>query len=291
MIPIWKETNYIVDANNSPFTYSIEVLNGVVEVNGKTQDNWETIFNGKAWVRPDADEITINLNKICQNYLEVNYTPQAGVVKEDGKVKQFRLLNENGVVLDSYRFFWDWSFKEDTYTPPFGLNHPINGKTIQGVYIFKSSYGRDNVITTFGTKSPNALPELYKEVDGCGVKYALYYLNRYGGWDTFIFEGNVNKTDTYDRKYVKDKFKNPFINDITTSYQLHTGWLNDEQSERCVFNLLSSNHIYLHDLIKDEIVKVYITDTEGKYKTFKNNNNKLINYTIMVSQSENTYNL
>ena len=58
VIPIWKDTYYTVNGDASPFVYSITVGN-------------ETIFNGKAYVAPNEQEIKIKVNDICKDYLSI----------------------------------------------------------------------------------------------------------------------------------------------------------------------------------------------------------------------------
>ena len=53
--PIWKDTYYTTTAASA--NYSIK-LDG------------NTIFTGKAVRYPGADEMSININRICRNYLE-----------------------------------------------------------------------------------------------------------------------------------------------------------------------------------------------------------------------------
>jgi len=73
---------------------------------------------------------------------------------------------------------------------------------------------------------------------------------------------------------------------IITSYQLNTGWLNDQQSENLAFNLLSSNEVYLHNLCSDKVYPVVITDNTATYKTYKNNSRKFVNYQINCEESQ-----
>lgn len=135
-----------------------------------------------------------------------------------------------------------------------------------------------------------------------GIKYdvrycgdvALYYLNAYGGWDAFLIEGNVVKSDNKTH-YEYDKFaRNTTIDfettryatEIETTYKLSTGWLKDDQAERLCKHLLSSNMVYMHILDENKIVPVNIKDTKVEYKTYKATK-KMINYTIEVVLSKN----
>ena len=115
-----------------------------------------------------------------------------------------------------------------------------------------------------------------------------------GGWDSYLIEGNGMKTDNYTLHQMSKSYSNSSIdfgkrtynNEITSSFQLYTGWLKDDEAERLVRNLLSSTKVYLHDLVKNEFYPVWIKDTLATYKTFKNQGHKRVNYQINVETSQ-----
>lgn len=138
------------------------------------------------------------------------------------------------------------------------------------------------------------------DMDNCGEGFLLYK-NRFGGWDSFLIEGNIYKYDEYTRlngvypKYPNDNgYKRERMTDrntIRTRYEINTGWLTDEQAERLVFHLMSSTTVALRSFSdKTEgsfpynMVSVSIVDTEAEYKKFKNGK-KMINYTITLEEN------
>lgn len=126
------------------------------------------------------------------------------------------------------------------------------------------------------------------------ARYQLHYKNRYGGYDTFVIEGKVVKADEYERYDIKRSYDNnthdfgrtTYLNDIRTKYELHTGWLTDEQSERLAFHLLPSDRVYLHDTEQDKIWPCVITNSSTTYKKAKDQDG-LVSYTINVELSQN----
>lgn len=147
----------------------------------------------------------------------------------------------------------------------------------------------------------------FEGVDCDGV--TLLYLNKKGGFDTFLFEGNTYKYDNYEKITYKNdpRFvsngnigESVIYNSIYKSYTSTTGWLTDEQAERLVTHLLSSPTIYIYNNIivvggdvgpvnvniKKGLIPVKITDTRAEYKKFKNGR-KLIQYTIEYRECEN----
>lgn len=139
------------------------------------------------------------------------------------------------------------------------------------------------------------------DMDNCGEGFLLYK-NRFGGWDSFLIEGNIYKYDEYTRlngvypKYPNDNGYNrermTDRNTIRTRYEINTGWLTDEQAERLVFHLMSSTTVALRSFSDKtdgsfpyNMVSVSIVDTEAEYKKFKNGK-KMISFTITLEESD-----
>ena len=288
MLPIWKDF-YITKTveGNGYYTYSIET-----DLNGDDT----TIFNGKAWSKPTEDFVKIHLNDYIKDYLTFDLPDLTNIgntiITHENAIKTFTIRDENYNNVGEYTFIRDWSYKDvDSYNV---LSNPPSYKGIEGMLYFKT-YVENEVVKTSISHTPN---ELYKEVL-CDKRYVLYYLNRYSGMDALVLEGNCKKKDSFSPYYIEGSYNNAttefgkkiYHNDIKTSYELHTGWLNDKESENIAYNLFSSNLVYLHDLKEDKIMPVVITNTEVDYKTFRNNNNKLYTYTINVECSQNQYRL
>lgn len=127
----------------------------------------------------------------------------------------------------------------------------------------------------------------------CG-DFAVYYVNKYGGWNSFLFEGICKRADNLtDYRYSRSvsnqtiNFENNrYMVEISPTYQLTTGWLSDEEAERLASDLLPTTKLYLHNLITDEIRPAIITNSVAEYKTFRNNNKKFVQYTVSVQESQ-----
>lgn len=304
--PIWATTSYQAPSSASPMNYSIS-LDG------------DIIFNGKAWARPVSSISTasatmeINLNTICQDYLS-SELPDLRNVKGTATyvhphaVHRFILMNEDkNTVLGRYDFVLDWSYTFSNYTTgSVRMSHPINGRWVPGMLTFDTMYtvrdnpsaGEPDISAVTTTISPQVQTG-YTEVDVCHADFALYYLNRYGGWDSFLIEGNVTAKDAYTRYNIISPYDNTTLqfgkrtynNQIQPSWELHTGWLKDDESERLAFNLLPSNMMYLHNLKEDTIIPVTVDDSSVDYRTFRNQGRKLFTYTINISASQTQANL
>ena len=131
------------------------------------------------------------------------------------------------------------------------------------------------------------------DVKYCGDA-ALYYLNRKGGYDSFLFEGEVKRTDkftqnnyfkTYDNTTL-DFGKTRYLTEISGTWECCTGWLSDDEAARFAANVFPTTQAWLHLLDSDEIFPVVITDTQAEYKTYDNNKYQLVNYKLNVETSQ-----
>lgn len=270
--PIWRDTYFEYDG--ATLTYTIEMEDGTV------------IFSGKAYRYPDADMLRINMNKICQDYLSVDIDfVQTARLSHPDFCHDFILKDEGGRTLETYRFYYDWSYEYEA-VPTSNRNLPINSHENPTMW---------RIVTTFDIASKDAhslLTHFLWNAD-CG-DFALYYLNSKGGWDSFLIEGNILKKDAITQHAYSRSFDNTtrefessrYISEIGTTYELHTGWLTDQQAENLAKNLINSNKVYAHDLNTDRIFPVIITDNTADYKTYKNQGKKMVNYTINIKESQ-----
>lgn len=277
--PIWQDIYY----TSTAYT----VLDYAVQIEGQS-----TIYTGRAYQRPGANGVSINISKICQDYIkdsfgEVDFRDYVGNTYEHPySYVEFNLINaQTGTELASYGFVYDWSY-EGWDGNNRTVSNPINGHTMTGMYSFNSNFNDtlSGITTQVGTVLTG---------NSCG-EIALYYKNRKGGWDSFLIEGTYTKKDEYTKYTYNRSFNNntlefengTYHSQIITSYVLNTGWLNDQQSDNLAFNLLSSNEVYLHNLCTDKVYPVVIKDNTATYKTYKNNSRKLVNYQINVEESQ-----
>ena len=241
-----------------------------------------------------------------------------------------------GVVDSTFKYFNDWSRFEKRYDYTRSLNDPINGKGCDNMIIPFCVYYDDAATFTITDTEKNGNVNLrtlstpstpfvmrtdifydtnkleYKQgdevifsydMDHCGLG-AFIYRNRFGGWDSFLIEGNIIKTDNYTKlnyrtkgeynqmydfkgsKYMDEKHTDNVS--INTTYEAYTGWLTDEEAERLVFHLLSSPIVYFQDLNKENqvfdtdylsLIPVRLTASSAEYKKFRNGR-RLVNYSI-----------
>lgn len=121
-------------------------------------------------------------------------------------------------------------------------------------------------------------------------RYALHYVNAYGGWDTFVPARYELMQDTYTRKEMRTAFDNSlpenrgivnYANEIARGITFRTGALDDFGGGR-MHHLLGSTCVYLEDTSKGIFYPVNIKDTNCDYKTFRNQGGKRVEYTFSV---------
>lgn len=125
--------------------------------------------------------------------------------------------------------------------------------------------------------------------DGCN-RYVLHYVNAYGGRDSLLIEGNHVIEESLDRKTMKSEYSNRsasnrglknYVNELTKTITLHTGFLSDEQSAR-MHHLFDSTDVYLEDLEEGMMIPVVLDATSHQRKTFRNQGGSMVAYDIAV---------
>ena len=133
----------------------------------------------------------------------------------------------------------------------------------------------------------------YDIVPACN-RYVLYYVNAFGGWDSFLIEGPTEISDAQGRTRHSGEYDNTdktaagtvvTVNEMTRQYTMRTGWLTESQSLRMP-HLLNSTKVYLHDLVDNVIRPVILTGSETQHKTFRGIGRRMISYTITAQLAQ-----
>lgn len=271
--PIYRDTYYTT--NSSTLSYTIEC-------------NGATIFSGRAYRMPSGDNIKININKICKDYLSQDIDSIIGGSSSQTNANaclDFTLKNSGGTTLETYRFLYDWDYDHSWTGQSATLSEKINGHYASGQWKLSTSVSTAGTVTTTRTNT-----SLYtKEV--C-ADYILHFVGARGGWMSFAFEGRCVKTDGV-KQYLYDKsFDNTtkefesvnYLNEITTTYKLNTGILSEEESQSFAKNLGSTTKAYLQILSEGKIIPVLVTDTSIQYK--QEGMSEVITYEVNVKESQ-----
>lgn len=129
--------------------------------------------------------------------------------------------------------------------------------------------------------------------DGC-ARYAAYYVNARGGWDSLILDGYDTRRDQlvrhttltdYDNADLAARGRRDYVIEVTPGWTLRTRRLTDEQSAR-MHNLLNSPQVYLCDLAEGRFCPVVLTDTDYTRQSFKGNGLQPNQYTFNANLAQ-----
>lgn len=308
-IPIWKDK--IVDLGSASVLFRITT--------GGT-----TIYEGKATARPGESTAKVRINDICADYL-VNTLPSLlDLAFTSANLPTFvvqKKPSSSWSTVTSVQFYADWSY--DYGTTPSDLSCPVNGRvdnrmsilfTGRGMSALSASYHRTSGTSTSrsisissgstGTGAFNAgavsgvdritiKSRVYYPIGSC-YRYALYYVNAYGGWDQFLIEGNDMEADVvtryireveYDNNTITNRGEDNYVSEVKKSWTLHSGLLTDDEASR-MHHLLDSNFIYLCHISSRIMFPVIMETNTCEYKTFKNQGRRMVEYTMQVSLAQ-----
>ena len=300
----------------------------------------EELFRGISTIPPGWKGVGgINVPRLVEEYLHsIIIDDNLSDWKDmSDSYRTVDIYHTGNVAEATFKYCNDWSRFERRYDYTRSLNDPINGKGCEDMIIpfcvyyddeatfsivetYKNGNVNESTLSTPSTPFAMRIDSFYDtkkleykqddevifsyDMNHCGYG-SFIYRNRFGGWDSFLIEGNIIKTDNYTKLNYRTKGEynrlNSFINDkylvekktdsvnIDTTYQAYTGWLSDEEAERLVFHLLSSPTVYFKDHTKDDQLFntdhyydynfVRITSSSAEYKKFRNGK-KMVNYLI-----------
>lgn len=119
----------------------------------------------------------------------------------------------------------------------------------------------------------------------CINDYYLMWVDRFGGIQSQPIKGKKIFKESITRKMTEsyNGYRRDMINDVTPSWQLNTGWLN-ETIYPYYESILVSPYLFLYDTKNDEEYRVICTDNSYEEKVYKNQ--KLISMDMKVEISK-----
>ena len=311
-IPIWKDK--VIDLGGASVEFRITI-------------GGNTIYSGKAMARPGEANAKVRINDICADYL-VNALPTiTDRTFTSFALPSFVVQKKSGgtwSTIDTISFYNDWSY-DYGFTGDV-LSAPINGKVTKDMFILYSKkeisanisavYRKKNGTTTTRTTTISPTPDhgtccfdvgavsdtervaisgtYYPVVPDC-YRYALYYVNAYGGWDQLLVEGTDLEADSLERHIREQEYDNTnisnrgrvnYVNEVTKSWTLNTGLLTDVQASK-MHHLINSPLVYLCEIASSTFIPVVITTNTCEYKTYRNQGNRMFNYQLTIELAQN----
>lgn len=284
IIPIWRDNPISYKTSSSALTFNVYV-------------DGTNMYNGKAYKMPDATGITINPNRIVENYVwqEVDLDKIQSTAPQYNEYACRRVEVKLGANIYDYVVVDDWSYELDfnlttgmTLSDP-AYNYADTRQLCPRTYI--------NKLSQLWTEwLPVADSTLYEKVkDGCHHNYAIYYVNLYGGWDALLFNGKSEPSMTLSKSTSKRSVNNTkrehgerqWNIGMTKKWKLRTDYLTPEQAEK-MKHVVTSNLVYLHDLVNDQIIPVNVMDTSFTEKNgYIKRGNRYYEFTVQRASEMN----
>lgn len=278
------------------------------------------IFSGHAVRRPGETYLTVVINDVCADYLSHALPAITGLgCTADPCAVTFTVKDGGGSTVDTVQFIADWSYDYDHSAS--ALAAPVNGRVSAAQALVASVFTDDDVTISLtggssasvtaeaangdvqavavplssyaGVKAATVNGVTYTVVPAC-ARYALLYVNAFGGWDTLLMEGRDSEADAYDRHTMRQRYDNntrsnrgtqEYANEVARRWTVRTGWLTDDQAAR-MHHVLGSAHVWLYDITGGTLAPVVITDTGCDYKTYRGNGGKMVSYAITVELAQ-----
>lgn len=309
MIPIWKDYTINVSASVAWFeVYDNDIFG-------------DLLYYGKVVAKPNAATVEIKLNSICADYLTSELsTFNNGLTLQPALSRTFAVrykTSEAGAwsAPVSVEFYNDWSYEADFDADTTGcLSYPITGEMDRRQPLFYT-YGKigtaminDGFVTSqsfsgAGTLkvseelaandkviiTADGLQTTYRLLPAC-YRYALYYVNAFGGWDSLLIKGTSVESEDYKRKSIDAAYDNKirtargkrdYLNEVTRKMVLHSGWLSEEESGR-MGHLLGSNLVFLYDIVEGTFTPAVITNSSWTKQDYDSEANSPIDYEIQI---------
>lgn len=288
---------------------------GVLSVRYSILRGGQEVYRGLAQALPDDDYVTIRLNDIfADNLLDrhgITFNTN-GYGNENGvETFIFRDLDQNKDY--EYKVVVDYSegafspIASDPIVPIFDKRQSVvytiwddvtvvkeyasGSKTTENITVARTYYTNHNLKSL---RIYDYERSVEWEVKDTCAKYAIYYINARGGWDSLVLGGRCSYTDKYTRAGYKRTYTNTirsergkinYLNEIVRTYTLRTSLLTDEQAAK-MHHLLGTNMAILYDLETKEEIPVTITNSSYEVKTYKGNGRKMSQYEITAEYAQ-----
>lgn len=278
MQPIWKDL--ILTAAGDSAEYAV-LLDGAV------------VYTGKAYRRPGAAAVEFTVNSIAADYLRNAFPvlpdPSADSYGEqtNGAARRFVVSTAGGTT--AVTFVNDWSFEDVTDDQWRQLLQIFDEVDARLPLVF-SRCGSDPVNVVRVTTEPASIttgPLTWTVGASTCYRYALYFLNAFGGW-SFIYLEAVKAAEDYARKTAKRFYHTNdaaargavnYVNEVTRRWTAKTPYLTDDQAAK-IWHLAGTTAAVLYDMQTGEALPVNVTAGGWEEQTYRNRGAKRPRYDL-----------
>lgn len=258
-----------------------------------------TIYSGRVYGKGNESTVDIDISSICREYLDPKYEQLnlggALSVTVPDSVKTF-VVSPGGSFTVMYDYNTDYVTDIPTGT---NLNAYIGSDIDKRMMIGTSVLGASGITLTQAATTGAVGSTVtvgghrFKVLEDCRSRFALYYVNKFGGLDYLLTSGkryveswNPQRTDAklYDNRGDRMDFQQTRVyQEIDHQFRLNTYWIEDEFADR-IDHLIYSPKVWIHDLDKNTVTSCLITDAGYNAKNQRQDN--LISYRINVKESQ-----
>jgi len=309
--PLWQQIT--INSDQSPLSYGISY-----------NEREKVIFTGTARKAPGDTSVKIRPNDVCANFLYQGIPFDIeDPATEFSPAPIIRLFDIEklpiGETIETVEFYLDWSYDNSMSRDDWRLA-PIDSRVTPHMLILATRIGavglsatiRDNDMGVLGdfaiedlqpadatnfsilvgdvlAQYPNArfieIGDIkYEIIDKC-PSYALYYVNAYGGWESLRLAQGIQGETLYRWGFERGDSNVNYLNEITETWRLGTDWLTDEGAKNMP-HLIGSTQVLLHDLEKNKVYPVILTDTSLEIKSYANQGRQIVRYDISVQRAQ-----
>lgn len=306
MWPIWKKWNVDISSGvqaDGTSPYEVKDADG------------NLIYAGKAYADGAGDAV-VQMNDLIAGrlYQELPSVATSGL-KTGGRITETIEVEWGTAIAEEEAVTMDWSY-DDAFSDVLLSSDPIRNEYDRRMPILATMRGAGALSTAFGgtttaytaTDAQNfvfarqaaegtlvitqgAKSVRYELRDTCR-RYALYYVNAYGGWDALLMRRSATEEDTYSRDKhrvfvqsndlpAQGRGTEVWRNTVTKRYTLHTDALTDAEAGR-MHHLLGSTLAYLYDLERSLFIPVTIVTEACTYKTYINQGRQRVTYEVVA---------
>lgn len=301
---IWKDYYVDLSANLTDGAADYEIRTGA-----------DVIFAGRAVAAPDGTCL-VRVNDVCAGWLG-SALPDLGVqgFTADASARDFSLY-VGGSKVEDFTLYRDWSYdrgwepwtgggSSDPVKDEVDIRMPVLYSRVRSGSVAVNVRGSAATVSATGsgvvvipaqgaTGTVTVDGRTYRLVETCR-RYALLYVNAYGGWDGLVMNGGV-ETSAYARSTYRSDYDNAeqtavgehnWRTGVTRSWALRTGVLTDDQARRFAQHVPGAVQAYLLDMEEGTVLPVLMTDADCQERRYALGKRR-IEYTLAcrLAQSE-----
>lgn len=292
---IWKD--YYVDL-------SAHLTDGICDY--EIRKGADVIYAGRAVQAPDGS-CRVRVNDVCAGWL-VSALPDLSALAftADDSLLAFALY-AGGSKVEDIVLYRDWSYDRgfDPYTVGISsapvrrevdVRMPILQSRLKSASVTVNVRGTSSTVSVSGpgiiaVPAQNAEGTVtiggvaYTLKDTC-KRYALYYVNAYGGWDQLLMDSGV-ETTAWERDTIRTDYDNAdseavgernWRTGVQRSWSLRTGVLTDDQAA-LMHHVTGSVQAFLYDMAEDVMMPIVMTDSACEERSYRHGRRK-IEYTV-----------